>query len=97
MLQLDDVVPSSWDSSMSVPEVLLEKHAPSCPSDPASLVVGAAPPTHDVIYDSIDAATIKCAALKKSGGAGPSGIDAHGWRRLITCFDSASRDLSGTC
>ena len=36
---------------------------------------------------------IRSAALKINGAAGPSGLDAHGWRRLYTCFKSASRDL----
>ena len=31
--------------------------------------------------------------LKVNGAAGPSGLDAHGWRRLCTCFKGASRDL----
>lgn len=48
---------------------------------------------HPVIYDSLEADAIRSAALKVNGAAGPSGLDAHGWRRLCTCFNGASRDL----
>ena len=36
---------------------------------------------------------IRTAALRTQGGAGPSGVDAAGWRRLCTAFHGASRDL----
>ena len=52
------------------------------------------PPTvHPVIFDSIQAKTIRSAALHTNGAAGPSGIDARGWRRLCCSFKSASDDL----
>ena len=43
--------------------------------------------------EAIDATTIKTAALQTDGAAGPSGIDARGWRRLCASFHSASIDL----
>ena len=46
-----------------------------------------------MIFDSLNANTICSAALKVNGAAGPSGLDAHGWRCLCTCFKDASRDL----
>ena len=33
------------------------------------------------------------AALRTLGAAGPSGIDAHGWKRLCSSFRSASDEL----
>ena len=48
---------------------------------------------HPVVFDCIDAAKIRAAALRTTGAAGPSGIDARGWRRLCTSFKSASNDL----
>ena len=36
---------------------------------------------------------IRVAALHTSGSAGPSGVDAYGWRRLCTSFKSASNEL----
>ncbi len=49
--------------------------------------------TSIVVFDRIDAALIRVAALRTTGAAGPSGIDAKGWRRLCTAFKSASNDL----
>ena len=56
----------------------MKKHPPGHLADRASLIDNEAPPVHDVIFDSIDAALIRSAALKTCGAAGPSGIDAHG-------------------
>ena len=36
------------------------------------------PDTHPVVFDSIQGKTIRAAALRTEGTAGPSGIDAHG-------------------
>ena len=36
---------------------------------------------------------IRAAGLRTSGSAGPSGVDACGWRRLCTSFKSASDKL----
>ena len=51
------------------------------------------PIVHPVVFEAIDATSIKRAALHTDGAAGPSGIDARGWRRLCTSFQSASDDL----
>ena len=49
---------------------------------------------HQVIFDSIiDGTAIRSAALRTSGAAGPSGLDASFWRRLCTCHGSASGDI----
>ena len=50
-------------------------------------------PVHPVIFDALDGPVIKAATLRNSGAAGPSGIDAHGWRRLCSSFRSASEEL----
>ena len=34
-------------------------------------------------YTSIDADLVKRAAVKARGGAGPSGLDADWWRRMM--------------
>ena len=36
---------------------------------------------------------IRKVVLRMEGAAGPSGVDARGWRRLCTSFHSASVDL----
>ena len=38
----------------------------------------------------LNAEAIRKAALKTSGAAGPSGLDAHAWRRLCSSFKSSS-------
>ena len=48
---------------------------------------------HPIIFDSIDARLIRSTSLRVSGAAGPSGLDAHAWRRLCTAFKTASDDL----
>ena len=48
---------------------------------------------HPVIFESFDASVIRTAAMNIIGSAGPSGIDAHGWRRLCTSFKGASSEL----
>ena len=48
---------------------------------------------HPVIFDSIDALSIKQAALRANGAAGPSGADAQAWKRFATSFGWPSDDL----
>lgn len=48
---------------------------------------------HPVIFDQLTGPLICATALKTEGSAGPSGIDAQGWRRLCTSFREASTDL----
>ena len=50
---------------------------------------------HPVVFDRIDAhlILIHTTALRTSGAAGPSGLDAHAWRRLCTAFKGASNSL----
>ena len=51
------------------------------------------PCSHPVIFESIDADLIRSVALQTEGAAGPSGIDARGWKRMCTSFKSASVNL----
>ena len=44
-------------------------------------------------FDSIDFNLILSTALRTSGAAGPSGLDAHPWQRLCTAFKTASNTL----
>ena len=48
---------------------------------------------HPVIFEALDGSVIRAAALCTSGSAGPSGLDAYGWRRLCSSFKSASAEL----
>ena len=89
LLHLDDLV----DGKGSVREVLTAKHPPSQPAHPDTIINDDPKEVHPVLFESLDATAIKSAALHTSGAAGPSGIDALGWRRLCTAHKSASVEL----
>ena len=92
LLHLDQPANSDSDST-TVREVLVSKHQPSQPASPNSTLHGPPPEIHPVVFDSIDARLIRSTALRTSGAAGPSGLDAHSWRRLCTAFKTASNSL----
>ncbi|XP_065902627.1 uncharacterized protein [Dysidea avara] len=95
VLNLDEIADSA-SPGHCVRDVLRAKHPPAQPLDPKCLLQHWADPpsVHPVIFSSLNAAVIRSAALRTSGAAGPSGIDARGWRRLCTSFHSASDLLS---
>ena len=67
--------------------------ATCAPLHPNTIINEDPPDIHPVLFESLDAAMIRSAALKTSGSAGPSGLDSLAWRRLCTAFKSASLDL----
>ena len=94
-LSLDTVVSSS--PCRTVREILHDKHPDSKPALPNSVLL---PTTlspdhepHPILFDRIDGALIHKIALQSRGSAGPSGIDAAGWKRLLSSFKSHSADL----
>ena len=46
-----------------------------------------------LLFQAFESFSIRLAALHTKGATGPSGMDAHYWRRLGTPFKSASSDL----
>ena len=50
------------------------------------------------VFHAIDAESVKKAILKTKGAAGPSGLDADGWKRILTSnqFGNSSNDLCKT-
>ena len=46
-----------------------------------------------VLFQSVDVNLIRSAAKNTDGAAGPSGINAYGWRRLCPSFKNASVEL----
>ena len=94
-LRTDDMIDLGDDEQKSVMDILKSKHPPAQPASPDALPQGITDPPDlpPVVFDQITASSIRCAALRTKGAAGPSGIDAHGWRRLCTSFKSASHDL----
>ena len=80
-------------TSQTVRETLLLKHPPAQQAHLDSIVGEEPQEPHPVIFDSLDASVVRSAALKITGAAGPSGLDAHEWRRLCTSHKAASNDL----
>ena len=93
-LSLDKPV-SPGDPSWLVIDELKKKHPVGRPA-PSEVLLP--PPTrdsvcHPIVFDVLDGAAIRSAALWTKGAAGPSGLDAYGWRHLCTSFRGASNDL----
>ena len=85
-----DVVDVSSTNQRVVKEILAEKYPPTSPAL-AYFIVDANPQAaHPAVSNDLDAKCITVAALHTEGEAGPSGIDARGWRRLCCSFGSAS-------
>ena len=89
VLHLNDKV----DGQRTVREILVDKHPAGQPTHPEALIEDEPAEVHLALFEAIDASMIRSTALRVSGAAGPSGIDALGWRRLCTSFKSASFDL----
>ncbi len=49
--------------------------------------------TQAIVFDRVDAALICSTAVRTTGTASPSGLDAHAWRRLCTAFRASSSSL----
>ena len=77
-------------------DVLLEKHPEGKVPVPESLLCEqqADETCFDpIIFERITGESIKQAAMRTNGAAGPSGVDAYGWCRLCLSFKGASVDL----
>ena len=65
-------------------EQLKQKHPQRRDADPEIMLPGKPEEIHPIKFHSINAENVRKAALKKMGGAGPSGLDADGWKRIFT-------------
>ncbi len=59
------------------------KHPPSAPADPSILMAGEIPFIDPVVFENIGESITAIAALHTKGAAGPSGMNANGWRRIL--------------
>ena len=75
--------------------LLKTKHPESQPCSDEAIVDFSAPPVHPVVFESINADSVKIASINTRGGAGPSGVDADGWRHILVSrnFGMVSEDL----
>ena len=96
-LNLDSTVPDSSQSSeqRTVRDVLLNKHPKGQDLKPSAVIqleTDLQAP-HPIIFKQIDGQLIHSIVLRTQGAAGPSDIDASGWRRLLSSFQKESIDL----
>ena len=92
-LPMDAQVTTEGQPNTTVRDELLKKHPAGQPAYPEILLPLTTPATHPVVFDCLDGGVIRSAALRTHGSAGPSGVDAVGWRRLCTSFQNASSEL----
>ena len=95
VLNIDKLI-SSGSNQQTVLETLKQLHPPAAIANEECLLNEPMPnarPYDPIIFDNLDGNQIKCAALKCKGAAGPTGTDAHAWRRLCSSFKQASNDL----
>ena len=78
------------DINRTVRDFLIDKYPSGQLAHPESLIEDDPPDVHPVLFESINASVIRSAALRTTGVAGPSGLDAASWRRQCTSFKSAS-------
>ena len=90
LLSVDDQV-----DGQTVLDVLQSKHPPAGKVDPSVLISpGVQPPEiHPVFFERLTSQSVRNAALRTQGSAGPSGVDAAGWKRICTAFHKQSSDL----
>ena len=93
VLSVDDCVDES--TQRTVRDVLRDKHPAARELQAAALIATSDDPSlvHPVYFERITGASIRAAAMRTQGAAGPSGMDAVGWRRICTAFHKESADL----
>ena len=95
-LRIDMLLASGEETTSTVRDEQLKKHPSGQTASPEALLQPHSllpPPNHPVIFEHIDAASIRSAALRTNGSAGPSGPDTSSWRHLCTSFHSTSNEL----
>ena len=92
-LPLDGVLTTGDQSNVIVRDELAKKHPPGQAADTNNVLDACNSDVHPVLYECIDGAAIRKAAIRTNGSAGPSGLDACGWKRLCTSFQNPSVDL----
>ena len=81
---------SRSNSPCTTREILVEKHPPGKPASTNSILQDTPTPVNPIRFENLNAEAIRKVALKTSGAASLSGIDAHAWRRLCSSFKSSS-------
>jgi hypothetical protein len=76
-------------------KALADLHPAAKPAAESTLKEGELPYFDPVIFSNIDEQSIAKAAMKTRGAAGPSGLDADGWRRILISknYGNIGKDL----
>ena len=76
-------------------KALADLHPTAKPAAESTLLSGELPYFDPVIFSNIDEQAIAKAAMKTRGAAGPSGLDADGWRRILVSknYGNIGKDL----
>ena len=89
------LAPTNLIDCRPVLEILRDKHPEGQPLEP-NCIQSQHPrtlPYHPDVFDKISARLVQKHAIKTHGSAGPSGLDADDWRRLLSAFGQAATNL----
>ena len=91
VLRIDDKI--SPASCQTVRDVLLSKHPPAAVPPQQALLDGAPGHINPIVFEQLTPKLIKDVGRRAKGAAGPSGLDAEAWKRMLTCFKQSSDRL----
>lgn len=87
-----DLASNTDDGGETVRDILHKKFPPRRPLVEAALQADEPEQhTHPIIFESFTGSLICTTVIHTSGSAGPSGVEAQGWRRMCTSFHDASQ------
>ena len=81
----DDVYGGVLTLTDDVMRQLFEKHPEAQDTKLGSILFGPIEEVHGSLYQQIDGEMIREAALRTKGSSGPSGVEANGFKRILTC------------
>ena len=79
-------------------KILKQKHPEANKPPQEVLLQGPIQPVHPIVFEDMDESLILKAAMLTKGGSGPFGLEADGWRKILTSrsFGTASSKLRKT-
>ena len=96
ILPVHELADKTQPTEETVLDVLKAKHPPGAEAHRDALLQEHEvdpPEFHPVIFNDITSEAVQAAALRCTGSAGPSGLDAAAWQRMCTAFKGRSSDL----
>ena len=91
MLDTDQYVS---DGTKTVLEILLEKHPEPLIPPAEALMEGEPVNVNPILFERLTPELIKNTCRLARGAAGPSGLDAEAWKRMITCLNNHQIDYA---